>query len=283
MEDSSDFVRQAAFIGISLILIGTTSKLTPILSEFIKYLDKVYSDKYEDILCKMGSILSKGLLDFGGRNATIDLYSEMVHPKIQSIIGLVMFLQFWYWFPFFNMISLCITPLNLIALNSNLVMPKAFKVKSNAKPSLFAYPPPIQKVTEEEKKKPITAKLSTTLRAEKKRARKAEREKLMQAQGTAKHEEKKEESKEEHKVEKMVDIEPDSSLLENGERILKAQRKHLTAYEDSRYFPIDPRILSGIIIVKDNCPNEPEEFILGETSNANIPIPEEFVYDPLAQ
>jgi len=70
----------------------------------------------------------------------------MGHIKVQSVIGIIMFTQFWYWFPYINFISLCINPICLIALNTDLNMPKGFNLISNAKPSLFAYPPPIKSV-----------------------------------------------------------------------------------------------------------------------------------------
>jgi 26S proteasome regulatory subunit N2 len=54
-------------------------------------------------------------------------------------------------------------------------MPK-FEFVSNAKPSLFAYPPPTKAPTTEKVEKVATAVLSTTAKA-KARAKKAEKEK----------------------------------------------------------------------------------------------------------
>lgn len=82
MDEDADIVRQGAFIALSLILVGNTNSLNPNLNKIIDYLDRVYSDKYEDILWKMGSILSRSILELGGRNTTIRLCTPMGHPKI---------------------------------------------------------------------------------------------------------------------------------------------------------------------------------------------------------
>jgi len=49
-------------------MVGTTNALNPNLSKIVDYLDRVYVDKYEDILCKMGAIISRSILELGGRN-----------------------------------------------------------------------------------------------------------------------------------------------------------------------------------------------------------------------
>lgn len=63
---------------------------------------------------------------------------------------MLLFAQFWNWFPYLNFIGLTLTPSCFIGVSaSNLKVPTSFKLKSNCKQSLFAYPPDIVK---EEKK-----------------------------------------------------------------------------------------------------------------------------------
>lgn len=56
-----------------------------------------------------------------------------------AAVGLLVFQNFWFWYPLTNFISLALTPTTLIALNKDLKMPK-MQFRSNAKPSAFAYP-----------------------------------------------------------------------------------------------------------------------------------------------
>ena len=62
------------------------------------------------------------------------------------------FLQYWYWFPLSHFLSLAFTPSCVIGLNENLDMP-VMKIKSNAKPATYAYPPPLEEKKKEDKEK----------------------------------------------------------------------------------------------------------------------------------
>lgn len=71
----------------------------------------------------------------------------------------------WYWFPLIHMFSLTLTPNALIGLTERLKIPKNFEFKSGAKPSLFAYPEPLQPPKKEETTKTAAAVLSTAAKA----------------------------------------------------------------------------------------------------------------------
>jgi 26S proteasome regulatory subunit N2 len=92
-----------------------------------------------------------------------------------AVVGMLIFTQFWYWYPLVNMISLAFTPTAVIGLNKDLKMPQ-LEIVSNTKPSAFAYPPQTQPPTSEKVEKVATAVLSTTAKA-KARAQKIEKEK----------------------------------------------------------------------------------------------------------
>jgi len=77
-------------------------------------------------------------------------------------MGMVLFMQHWYWYPMLNFLTLTMTPTALIAVNKDLKVPKSFQVKLNTKPSLFKYPEFLKKEENKEKKKVETAVLSTT-------------------------------------------------------------------------------------------------------------------------
>jgi 26S proteasome regulatory subunit N2 len=89
-------------------------------------------DKHEETLTRQGAIWSQGILNAAGRNATISLSTKDGNLRQNSVVGLVMFLQYWYWYPLLNFLPLSFVPTNLIALDQNLKVPKSFSFVSNA-------------------------------------------------------------------------------------------------------------------------------------------------------
>ncbi|VDP83863.1 unnamed protein product [Echinostoma caproni] len=89
--------------------------------------------------------------------------------NMAAAVGLLVFQNFWFWYPLTNFISLALTPTTLIALNKDLKMPK-MQFRSNAKPSAFAYPQPLQPEKEKKREKVETAVLSITAKQRKKEA-----------------------------------------------------------------------------------------------------------------
>ncbi len=47
------------------------------------------------VMCKMGAIVAAGILDAGGRNATIGLRSRSGYFRRTSVVGLALFTQYW--------------------------------------------------------------------------------------------------------------------------------------------------------------------------------------------
>lgn len=114
-------------------------------------------------MAKYGAILAQGIIDAGGRNVTVSLQSRTGHTNLQAVVGMLIFTQYWYWFPLAHCLSLAFTPTCVIALNSDLKMPK-MELRSAAKPSLYAYPPPMEEKKAEEREKVATAVLSIAAR-----------------------------------------------------------------------------------------------------------------------
>jgi len=104
-----------------------------------------------------------------------------------SVVGLLVFTQFWYWFPLSLFLSLSFSPTCLVTLNQDLKvidfsqiiciklnlkkqsfvqMPNMDYI-SNAPPSVFAYPPALVDKKEEKKEKVETAVLSITAKQKK--------------------------------------------------------------------------------------------------------------------
>lgn len=146
-----------------MILIQHTDQTSPKTSFFRSLYSEVISNKHEDVMAKYGAILAQGIIDAGGRNVTVSLQSRTGHTNLQAVVGMLIFTQYWYWFPLAHCLSLAFTPTCVIALNSDLKMPKV-EFRSAAKPSLYAYPAPLEEKKTEEREKVATAVLSIAAR-----------------------------------------------------------------------------------------------------------------------
>jgi len=178
-----DFVRQGAVIALAMVLIQTSKALEPKVEQVRKLFEEKLTDRHEELMSKFGAIIASGLLDAGGRNVTIALHSRSGHKNMAAIIGLAVFTQYWYWFPFIHFISLAFTPTAIIGLNADLKMPK-FSIKSNARPSLFAYPPEVKPPTTTAPAKAPTAILSTTRKAKARASKRTDKSDAMDVENT---------------------------------------------------------------------------------------------------
>jgi len=177
MSDSSDFVRQGAIIAMGLLYMQTSPGRTERVKEFREKLQKVIGDRHEDVMTRFGAILANGIMDAGGRNSCSSLFSKSGVLRRGAAIGFCLFTQMWYWFPLIHMFSLTLAPNALIGLTDKLKIPKNFALKCGARPSLFAYPEPMQPPKKEEQAKAATAVLSTAAKAKALKEKKEKEEK----------------------------------------------------------------------------------------------------------
>merc|ERR1712055_1146084 len=219
----------------AMILVQQTEQTCPKVKDFRALYTKVISDKHEDVMAKFGAILAQGIIDAGGRNVTVSLQSRTGHTSMLGVVGMLVFTQYWYWFPLSHFLSLAFQPTAVIGLNSNLDMP-VVKFKSNAKPSTFGYPPNLEEKKKEDKEKVTTAVLSIT---NKQKRKEAEKKKGKDGEDKMEVDEKKEKSDE---------PEPNFELLSNPARVMKAQLK-VVSLEDGKYRPIKDISIGGIIML----------------------------------
>lgn len=173
MKDPTDFVRQGALVALSMILVQQTEALNPKVAAVRKTLRRVVGDRHEDAMTKFGAALALGILDAGGRNCTIGLQTQTGNPNMAGIVGMAVFTQYWYWFPFTHFLSLSFSPTSIIGLDADLDIPD-LRFHCASRPSLFDYPPEQEVKTEEGPALIATAILSTTAQA-KRRAQQKER------------------------------------------------------------------------------------------------------------
>ena len=173
IKDPTDFVRQGAFIALAMILVQQNEVMNPKVGSIRKTLQKAIGDRHEDAMTKFGSAIAQGIIDAGGRNCTISLQTQTGNLNMAAVVGMVVFTQYWYWFPLTHFLSLSFSTTSVIGLDQDLDIPQ-FKFHSATRPSLFDYPPEQESKTEDAPEKVKTAVLSTTAQA-KRRAQKKEK------------------------------------------------------------------------------------------------------------
>ncbi|KZT30619.1 26S proteasome regulatory complex non-ATPase subcomplex Rpn2/Psmd1 subunit [Neolentinus lepideus HHB14362 ss-1] len=174
-KDSVDFVRQGALISLGMVLVEQSEASSPSISSTRAMYAKIIGDKHEDPMARFGAALGQGFIDAGGRNTTISLQSRAGTKNTSAIVGMVLFCQFWYWFPLAHAACLAFEPTGIIGLNGDLKPPK-FTFVSNVKPSLFAYPAATKPPKKEAPTKVAAAVLSTTAKVKAREKRKAGQE-----------------------------------------------------------------------------------------------------------
>jgi len=287
--DPVDFVRQGALIALAMVLIQVSKAQEPRVESIRKMFEEKITDKHEEVMCKFGAIIASGIIDAGGRNVTIALHSRSGHKNMSAIVGLSIFTQFWYWYPLIHFVSLAFTPTAIIGLNKDLKVPK-FTFKSNARPSLFAYPPEVKPPTTTAPTKVSTAVLSYSRKAPttstpaapkastaKPAAAKAEAEPMDIDKEGKEKEKGATEEKEKEKEKKKKEPEPHSETKENPGRVTLAQLPYITFdTPDARYTPVKRGEVFGIVILHDNRPGEPEEFVAaGKLASGGAPAQDE--------
>jgi len=273
-KDQVPFVKQGAWIALSMVLIQISKKENPRAGTIRDEMLDIVEKKNQPLMAKFGAILGLGIIDAGGRNVTISLSSTVGHKNLSGIVGITVFLQYWYWYPYIHFISLAFTPTAIVAVNKNLQKPK-YNIKSNAPPSYFSYPPSITPPKEEEVEKLPTAQLSTTKKAEikkknkkkdsmdieegNKEEQKTEIEQPKETETKKDETETKKEETETKKVEMEIE-EPSFQILTTPARVTRRQLKFLSFDIDPRYKPISEHV-HGIIVLNDSNPAEKEDLI----------------------
>lgn len=276
LNDAVNYVRQGVLVAMSLVCIQHTETTCPKVKTFRETLMKIITDKHDDVIAKFGAILAQGILDAGGRNMSVSLQTRNGQTDMSAVVGLLVFTQFWYWFPLSHFLSLAFQPTALIGLNHELKMPK-IEFISNAPPSVFGYPPPIEEKKGDKKDKVEKAVLSTTSKKNKRDAeKKVERgeEKMEVDEKTTGKEAEIKDEKEKEKKEK----EPDFEIIQNPTRIIKPQLKVISQPKNSRYQPLKDISCGGIIMLRDTQADQPE--VIVETVKAGGPVKEEEQAEP---
>ncbi|KAF2858738.1 26S proteasome regulatory complex, non-ATPase subcomplex, Rpn2/Psmd1 subunit [Piedraia hortae CBS 480.64] len=277
LRDSVDYVRQGALIAMAMVLVQQNDDMNSKVSSVRKQFQKIISDRHEDAMSKFGCALALGIIDAGGRNCTLSLQTQTGNLNMTAIVGMAIFTQYWYWFPFTHFLSLSFTPTSIIGVDQNLEVP-LFKFHCNSRPSQFDYPPEQEVKQEVEPEKVKTAVLSTTAQAKRRKLAKdrmrrgsmdidqppkgGEKEKQKDDKGDKMEidePEKVQEEKEKETGKKKPQKEPVGYDLDNMSRVLPAQVKYIT-FPDARFQPVKMPT-GGPMLVIDTELDQPKSVI----------------------
>ncbi|KAK4947758.1 proteasome regulatory particle base subunit [Elasticomyces elasticus] len=294
LKDPTDFVRQGALIALAMVLVQQNEAMNPKVGAIRKQMLKIIGDRHEDAMCKFGCAMAMGIIDAGGRNCTINLQTQTGNLNMLGIVGVVVFTQYWYWFPLAHFLSLSMTPTAVIAVDQKLEAP-VFKFHCNTRPSLFDYPPETVTKTDETPEKVKTAVLSTTAQAKRRAAKKEKQQrrdsmdvdtvtpvtpkvdkddKMDTDESAVKDDEGKKEEGEKKEgealeVKKKAEKEKVGYDIPNMSRVLPAQLKYLT-FPDERYQPVK-KPTGGVMVVHDTEPEKERETIPLLVSKVEVP------------
>ncbi|GAA5990775.1 hypothetical protein JCM11641_002034 [Rhodosporidiobolus odoratus] len=254
-KDPVDFVRQGACLSLAMILIEQSDASHPKSASTRSIYTSILKDKHADAMAKFGAALSQGVIDAGGRNVTVSMMNKGGRRDMKSIVGMALFLQFWYWFPLGHCLSLAFTPTAVIGVDRDLKIPK-FDFTSNTKPSLFAYQPATKPPTEKKVEKVEAAVLSTTAKAsmrqkEKDKEQGKEEDEEMETDepkpaststddAEMKVDEPASGDKDKEKEKKPRTREPSTTTLSNLSRVTPPQLAYISFPSSSRFVPIRP-------------------------------------------
>ncbi|KAJ3348401.1 proteasome regulatory particle base subunit [Entophlyctis luteolus] len=235
-----------------------------------KRFETIIKDKYEESMAIFGAVLGQGILDAGGRNVTISLRGPAgISARMSAVVGTLDFvftpvlnrLQEWLSLLNFGTGIHSLTFSHWRSHQPDSLIPK-IELVSNARPSLFAYPPETKLPETKEVEKVATAVLSTTAKAN---ARKKKEDSSMEV------EEKKTEDAavvsptEADSDKKKRKKEPTFEVIENMTRVVPAQLKFIKFKENSRYVPVKKTLTGGIVLLHDKHPELPVELVAVST------------------
>ncbi|CAL6428192.1 unnamed protein product [Bathycoccus prasinos] len=268
--DKVDFVQQGAAIASALVLVQQPEDR---LSKFRDEMQKMSADSSETTMSKMGAIMASGILDCGGRNCTISLKSRAGRPRMTSTLGVLVFTQYWYWFPFGHFLSIATIPTAFIGVDKTLQMPH-YECVSNAKPSLFKY---ADYLSDEKDKKTTETRRAWTPTITSRLARNPEPQKtttkwtrpLPPPPPPLKKKKEKKKKKKEKKKRRRTNREPEFEILTNPSRVTPQQEKFISFDPAARFVPCESstttttttikeksRVGRGFVVLKDQTPEE---------------------------
>ncbi|KAI8318872.1 26S proteasome regulatory complex, non-ATPase subcomplex, Rpn2/Psmd1 subunit [Martensiomyces pterosporus] len=319
LKDTVDFVVQGACIALAFILIQQNDTYEPKVAEVRKRFSDIIETKNAEAPTKFGAAVAQGIIDAGGRNVTIGLTTSDGQLNKPACVGMLLFTQFWYWFPLAHFLTLSFRPTALIAINKDLKAPNTEATCASRK-ALYAYPAPVEQPVAQAPTKIATAILSTTAKAQRAAKKSAAEDKpdsgAAASSGAHDSAASKMDTSDDSAAKEPADdssMEVDDSAagseskahkksrkaagadlfaIPNLSRVLPYQERYVKWPANARYVPVKQGCTSGVLVLKDTAPGEPEDLIASTlpaesdsedqaapTSEVQPPEPFEYPFD----
>ncbi|TBU00777.1 regulatory subunit Rpn2 of 26S proteasome [Hamiltosporidium magnivora] len=117
MKSSDGVVRQVGCICAGLVLMqcsgvcgegGVYDK-----ERYYKVVDRInilIMERSDDYSARFGGVLGRGLLECGSRNCFFSLFNSYGKITGERVVGFVLFMMYWYFYPYIGFLSLCVQP-----------------------------------------------------------------------------------------------------------------------------------------------------------------------------
>jgi len=118
--DSDDLVRQAACMGMGFLLAQMNPVLIDNYKRSIDRINHMIVSKSEAMSVKIGATIGRSLAEAGGRSVIFSLRNLTGYLEVKRVVGALLFIQSWFWYPLMPFISLCVLPTPIFFFDQNL-------------------------------------------------------------------------------------------------------------------------------------------------------------------
>jgi 26S proteasome regulatory subunit N2 len=136
--DSYNLVVQQAGLGLGLLLMQCNSHINANFKRMTEKLNNLTTERAEDCSFKFGTVLGRALMEAGGTNIVISVLNSTSRVETSRVVGAILFFQYWFWYPFFPFLSLCMKPTAFFAFDESL-KPAKCEILIKEKKSKFDY------------------------------------------------------------------------------------------------------------------------------------------------
>jgi len=135
--DMFAYVKQAAAIGAGMIL---NSQNDSTCSQYGSFQQWIYNSNLSDEsqIMKFGSIIALGLMNAGGQNMNLSLFSNLGMVSTKKLAAMLIFSHYWYWYPFVQYLGLALETSEVILMSEQLDVLSA-KLETDLPKSSRAY------------------------------------------------------------------------------------------------------------------------------------------------
>lgn len=118
--DTEDLVKQNACIGAGFALMQGNPTLIPNYKRTLDKMNMIIASRTESQCCKIGASIGRAISEASGKSSIFSLKNFSGQVLSSKVIGALMFLFSWYWFPLIPCVALCLHPTPIFFFDQNL-------------------------------------------------------------------------------------------------------------------------------------------------------------------